>query len=172
MMGKVLFFRGKGKFSNFEGYSTSRRRVFRNRFLSRAYRYFLLFDYSLQIFSRIGIPLMFNRRIVCDRYVHDTVVDIGAGLSLSKEEVLNLLKRFSFFLPKPDIVFLMDAPAEVAYQRKDDIPSLVFLTERRQIYLDIAKGYEMPILDGSWEPERLRALIQAKLGEVTSWLGQ
>lgn len=168
-IGKVLFFRGKGKFENYEGYSFVRGRVFKNRPLSVAYQYCLLLDYSLQSLMRLSLPKIRGQSIVCDRYIHDTVVDIAVDLNHSRTKLKNTLQRFLLFLPKPDFVFLIDVPEEIAYQRKIDIPSIDFLKERREFYLDIGREYKMVVLDGSQDKAELRAIIQTKLGEVMNW---
>ena len=59
--------------------------------------------------------------------------------------MLNKLQRW---LPEPNLVFLADVPEEIAYQRKDDVPSIEYLKERRQRYLRIQKEYDMVRLDG------------------------
>ncbi len=168
-LGKLLFFRGKGKFENYQGYVATRGKVFKNRPLSTTYQYFLLFDYWLQSLARIGSPLIRGRGIVCDRYVHDTVIDIAVDLAYSKETLRATLKKFLRFFPEPDLTFLIDVPEEIAYQRKSDIPAIRFLEERRRLYLDIAREYKMVVLDGSQTEADLESVIQAKLGEVMNW---
>jgi len=168
-IGKLLFFRGKGKFENYQGYAATRGKVFKNRPLSIIYQYFLLFDYWLQSLVRISPPLIRGQSIICDRYVYDTVVDIAVDLAYSKETLRATLKRSLRFFPKPDLIYLIDVPEEIAYQRKGDIPALRFLEERRRLYLDIAGEYKMMILDGCQNELELESAIQAKLGEVMNW---
>jgi len=168
-IGKLLFFRGKGKFENYQGYAATRGKVFKNRPLSIAYQYFLLFDYWLQSMVRIGPSLIRGQGIVCDRYAHDTVIDIAVDLAYSKETLRAMLKRFLGLFPKPDLTFLIDVPEEIAYQRKGDIPAIRFLEERRRLYLDIAREYKMVVLDGCQDEAELKSVIQAKLGEVMNW---
>ena len=69
-------------------------------------------------------------------------------MNYSGDQVASLLKRYSRFFPKPDIVFLLDIPEEIAYERKDDVPSIEYLSDRRSIYLDVAERSGMRVLDG------------------------
>jgi dTMP kinase len=62
-------------------------------------------------------------------------------------------------LPKPDLVFLVNLPEEVAYQRKDDIPSVDYLKKKRAVYLRMEKKYKMTIIDGSKELADLKNVI-------------
>jgi dTMP kinase len=145
-----------------------RRAIENHSFLSSVYQRILLFDYVLQIFFKVKLPLMFSRRnIVCDRYMYDTVItDISIDMKYSKNRISNLLNRLLHFFPKPDIAFLIDVPEEIAYQRKDDTLAIEYLKERRDIYLDIGKEYDMIILDGSKSLEELKNSIQKEVFEM------
>lgn len=52
-------------------------------------------------------------------------------------------------LPKPNKIFLVDVPEELAYSRKNDIPHLDYLRDRRMRYLSICKSLGAIVLDGS-----------------------
>ncbi len=166
IIGKNLFFRRKGKLEDYDQYCITRRRVFANRPLAATYQYLLLLDYLLQSTIRVRFPLVLGRSLVCDRYIYDTVVDLTVDLNYPAQKMEKVLKRSLSWLPKPDLVFLMTVPEEKAYQRKDDIPSLDFLKERRKIYLNMAARYGMTIVDGSGEPEELQQTIQNKVKAV------
>ena len=170
-IGGLLFFRGRRKFQNYDGYASTRGRVFKNRPLSIAYQFFLLFDYCLQTLARLSLPLIRGQSIICDRYIYDTAIDIAIDLDYSQARLRVTLDKLLRCFPRPDLIFLVDVPEEIAYQRKDDIPTMGFLKERRQLYLDIAKEYEMVILDGSQDTTELQSIIQTKLGEVMNWSG-
>ena len=49
-------------------------------------------------------------------------------------------------MPKPDIIFLLDVEAEIAFLRKKDTPSLTHIERRRKIYLNVAETFKMIIL--------------------------
>lgn len=165
-LGKALFFGGKGKLEDYKGYATNRKRVFRNPAFRLFYSYALLLDYYCQLSVRVCLPLMFRQSIVCDRYIYDTVVDLAVELNYSRERTSKVLRRLLYLLPKPDLVFLMDVPEEIAYRRKDDIPSIDFLKERREVYLYIAREQGMAILDGSRDRQELEAMVQEMAGRV------
>ena len=160
---KAIFFRGKDYHKNYEGHTKTKKRLFANLLISTTYQYFLFFDYIFQIFVRISIPLGLGKNIVCDRCVYDTVIDMVVDLNYSDKKIKSMLKNFSYFLPKPDITFLVDVPEEIAYQRKKDTPSVNYLRERREMYLDMGKEYRMVILDGSKKLEELQCEMEKKV---------
>lgn len=110
----------------------------------------LLFDYYIQLLYKIQIPLLAGRNIVCDRYIFDTIItDISVDVSLSEEESFNIINRLLLLLPKPDIIFMLDVPEEVAFKRKDDIVSIGYLKDRRNNYLNLIKYFDIIKLNGT-----------------------
>lgn len=128
----------------------------KNRKLATVYRFLLLTDYLLQLAIKIKLPLLTGKTIVCDRYVYDTVLtDFAIDMGLSKDECLQLINKCFRFVPKPSVVFLVDASEEVAYKRKNDIPSIDYLKDRRSLYLGIADACGMIVLNGNQAPEEV-----------------
>jgi len=167
MIGRRIFLGGENMFKDYRGYSSRKRDTIKEHsFLFTLYRYILLFDYFLQLLFKVRIPLMLGKNIVCDRYVYDTVItDLAVDMNLSSSEIKDLIKRFFYITPKPDLAFLIDLPEEIAFQRKDDTPSVEYLKERRKIYLDVGKEERMVILDGSKELDELEGLIRKEIFE-------
>ena len=167
LLGGLVFLR-RGEISEnyFEYSNTKRRAIEKYSFLSRIYQQILLFDYVLQIFFKVKLPLIFGKNIVCDRYIYDTVItDLSVDMNYSKDKTMCLLDATFRFSPKPDITFLIDVPEEIAYQRKNDTPSMGYLKERREIYLEVGKEYEMVILDGYRNLSDLKIVIKNKVME-------
>ncbi len=162
-IGKALFFQGKDIMRDYAEYSVIRKKVFQNRIIGAVYGYLLSFDYFWQIWLKVRIPLMRHKNIVCDRYIYDTVVDLATDLNYSDSKRNSVLRNFLRLSPKPDMIFLIDLPEEIAYQRKTDVPSINYLRERREIYLNIGKECGMTLLDGSKELGELENLILNKV---------
>ena len=73
----------------------------------------------------------------CDRYIHDTVItDISANLGYDSVQSNILIKTLSL-VPKPDLIFYIDIPEEIAYSRKDDVPHINYLQVRKKLYDDL-----------------------------------
>ena len=167
LVGNSVFLRGRNISENYSEYSnTKRRAIEKHSFLSSVYQQILLFDYVLQVFFKVKLPLIFGKNIVCDRYVYDTVItDLSVDMNYSRDRVMSLLNKLLRFFPEPDIAFLIDVPEEIAYQRKDDTPSIRYLKDRRDMYLDVGKEYGMITLDGSKSLDELKNLIQKRVFE-------
>lgn len=95
---------------------------------------YLWFDYTLGYFCVIYPQLARSTLVMFDRYYHDLLVDprryrFGGSLCLAK--------LVSKVIPQPDLWILLDAPAEVLRQRKQEVP-LEETVRQRQAYQDLA----------------------------------
>ena len=165
LIGDWIFLRRKDISGNYFEYSNTKKKAIRKHsFLSKIYQQILLLDYALQILFKVKLPLVFGKNIVCDRYVYDTVItDLSVDMNYSKDRIINVLNNLLHFFAEPDLVFLIDVPEEIAYQRKDDTPSIAYLKERRKMYLYVGKEYRMVILDGSKKLEELQDEIERRV---------
>ena len=158
-LAKTTLFRGKRHYQD----SQTKGRVLKNTTLSTLYQYLALADYILQATFRIRLPLALGWNVVCDRYIYDLAVGIGVLLDYPTARIMALLRRCLIFLPQPHLIFLLDLPESLAYQRKDDIVSLDFLKARREVYLEMARRHEITVLDASASPEDLHQVVTAQV---------
>lgn len=170
-VGRLLFLRGQDMFGNYTEYSSAKRRMFKgplSKVLS-VYEALLLLDYCFQALIKVKLPLTFGQTIVCDRYVYDTIItDLAVDFNYSQRKIQFLLDRFFLFLPKPQLVFLMDLPEEIAYERKNDVPSIRYLKDRRPLYLNLAQEDSFRVLDCSEEIANLRDRIHNEVFYIVS----
>ena len=166
IIAKVLFFRNKDAFQNYIAYTDTKRGLFKNKLLAKAYECLVLFDYLCRSFIDIRLPLIFGRSVVSDRYVYDVVVNLAVDLGYSNKASRSLLSKLSRWLPKPDIAFLIDMSEETCYQRKTDVPSIEHLKWRRKIYLNIGKANGVVMLDGSVNIRELENIIRNKVEQA------
>jgi len=156
---------GKKSSSDYETYILIKEdKIPKHPFLSKIYQGILLIDYILQAFFKIKIPVLLGRSIICDRYIYDTVInDISMDVYFSSENITKIINKLLIFLPRPDAAFLIDISEEIAYQRKNDIPSMEYLKRRKKEYLNTAKKYNMIVLNGIKTIEELKKEIEIHL---------
>jgi dTMP kinase len=142
-----------------------------SRLLSFLYRHFTLLEYRFEIFFKIYVPLKLGKSVLSDRYVYDTIINLSVNLNDSVEDFKANLFKFSASCPKPDLVVYVDVPEEVAFQRKDDIPSINYLKKRRKLYLTILKDYNFVALDGFNPPECVEQQMKAVLEAFIATFG-
>jgi thymidylate kinase len=154
--GRRVFLRNHNVWRDYPGYARDKQCVLKNRLLAQAYRFSVWADYLPPALSNIRGSLLLGRTVVCDRYVFDTVInDLAVHLGYDAEHIHHALASSFRLLPEPDYVFFLDLPEEVALRRKNDIPHIEYLRERRALYLLTAQLYPMVKLDGMEAPEAL-----------------
>ncbi len=163
---RQLFLRHKDIYKDYEDYFATKQKLFGNRLLSVTYQSLLWLDYFYQISLRIRLPLMRGEAVICDRYLYDTVADLAVESNYSAEQVKKAMHRYLNLFPRPDLIFFIDLPEEIAYQRKSDVPSIDYLSRRRQAYLYMSKEQEMTLLDGTRNPGELEDTVQSRVKEL------
>ena len=124
------------------------------------YQFLVLTDYLLHIWFLLAL----RKNIVCDRYIYDIVAFFVTELHYSETKARKLVKLLRNVAPQPRVAFLVDVPAEIAIQRKQDIPSIEQHEELRRLYFDLVKGdHKITILDGSKELDELNDIVWAQV---------
>jgi len=140
---------------NENGIRYAERRFYRNRVLAQIWTWLFVIDMLAYSTILVRIPIMLNSVILCDRFVLDAIVDL-----INETRRHDLLKGivgrlFRSLLPKSSLILLLDADEEEAFSRKADTPSLNYLRQLRQSYLELAHSLSIPILNGNESPENV-----------------
>jgi dTMP kinase len=167
-LGRLLFFRGEKKSRDYGRYLNTRRKLLGIFGAAQFFEYVALWEYLIQTIVKVRLPLAFKKDIVCDRYIYDLVVGLAADFDYPPERIKKVLRLCLRLLPKPNLVFLIDIPEEVAFQRKTDIPSPAFLTTRREIYRSLLEECGMVLLDGLGDANELETSILGKARDKLS----
>jgi thymidylate kinase len=124
-----------------------------------------LLDYWLGYWLLIRPLLARSSLVVFDRYFHDLLADprryrFGGPLWLARS-----LTRL---IPKPDLLFILDAPVQVILSRKREVPPDEVLSQKR-IYLQFARSLRYGQVIHSAAP---LAQVVAEVGQaVVGYLG-
>lgn len=89
-----------------------------------------LFEYSAGYYLHVRPDLEAGKLVLFDRYLLDVLVDPRRYRYGGPAWLTRLLWRV---IPKPDLVVLLTAPAEVLYARKQELP-LLEITRQLQAY--------------------------------------
>jgi thymidylate kinase len=102
-------------------------------------------------YERRGYVVVFDRHFFSDYYAHDISATSGS-LPLSRRIHGFVLDRL---YPKPDLVILLDAPANILFARKGE-GTIALLERRRQEYLSLRDRLEdFAIVDASQPAEEV-----------------
>ncbi len=83
------------------------------------------------------------------------------GIAGMNEEATRLRLGFKLLrlLPRPRWSFLIMVSADVAFQRKQDLPGLSDYTQRLSLYNDLGQRLGAIVLDGRETPEEIRRKV-------------
>jgi len=150
MISHFLVLRNYDENNKYLEYKSKKQSVIKkHKFLSDLFYNILLFDYQIQLFFKIRVPIFLRQNIVCDRYIFDTIItDIAVDRNDTLIEIIDSINKIGKKYPQPDLLYLIDIPEKIAYKRKTDVVSIDYLKERREAYLAIAGRYNMVIING------------------------
>lgn len=158
-----IFMRGTDERANYAHYSGVKAAASRRHpILSAMYGGIWYLDYWIEALRRVTLPVFRGELVVADRYIYDLLLNISLATARPVDKLSWLLNIFFLCNPKPDIVFLVDTPEEVALARKSDIHSIDYLRERRSEYLRMADRFGFQVLDGQAAPEQLVKEVLAR----------
>lgn len=176
---KKSVMRNTDEFRNYHQYNETKQ-SFSKRFpvLARLYGMIWLTDYFLQMLFKVTVPILMGKRLIMDRYILDIAVNLSLTMGKDAAMAEAVIRRFCRFAPFPDLVVFIDLPEHIAFERKKDIQSVAYLTERRERYLYLARTFGFKVIDGTLTPSEIfgkaLALIHPKsnVAELTSSLGE
>lgn len=94
-----------------------------------------------------GYVVLFDRHFYSDYYAHDIAGD-SAGRTLARRIHGFALRRL---YPQPDLVVLLDAPADVLFERKGE-GSVELVERRRQEYLQVCEQVPQAAIVDATQP--------------------
>lgn len=134
------------------------------------YQYIVLFDYIRQLLVTVWLPLKLGKIVICDRYIYDTIIAFSLEFNYSQEKFQRLFRLFSFLSPKPDLFFFVDVPENVAFSRKNDIPSPEYLSKPRSIYFQLSEIMNAKKIDGTLNLNILNEIVSNETMKIVGEL--
>jgi dTMP kinase len=119
------------------------------------YQVCVFLDYLRQLVTRVIVPARFGKTVICDRYIFDTVIAFAIEFGYSERRLNRALEILESISPRPDVLFIIDVPIEIAFSRKDDIVDADSLRIPKMAYLGMSKRMSACVLDGTRDIESL-----------------
>jgi thymidylate kinase len=134
----------------------------RGRLVSIAKVFFMLADYLLGYLFKLAPAMMRSDMIIFDRYIYDLLVD---SKRVRYGGPLWLLRLAARIVPRPDLVILLDAPAEVLWSRKQEV-AFEEVVRQRERYLQVVS--ELPsavVIDAAQSPSDVAGSVVSAIVE-------
>src|SRR6266568_7375874 len=110
--------------------------------------FFLLADYWLGYLLKMATAMRRSQLLIFDRYIYDLLVDNKRIRYGGPAWLLRLAARI---VPRPDLVILLDAPAEIIWSRKQEV-SFDEVVRQRAEYLNVAQGLRSAVVMNANRP--------------------
>ena len=122
--------------------------------------FFYNMDFILGTWFKVNVMKIKKKLVIFDRYYYDYYADMKRyQYSLSPM----VAKIFAWSIPKPDIIFVLDAPADILYARKQEL-TVGEIDRQRKIYRNFAKCNSRAILvDATQTSEEVARQITKKV---------
>jgi dTMP kinase len=131
------------------GLSCSEHHYYRNRAVAAVWPWIQFFDAVIFVVLLVYIPMIGGVVQVCDRFLHDVMVDLMADTGSNTLYERMVGKLILHLVPRQSLVFVLDLDESIILTRKNDIPSVEYLRRRRELYRLLAAYLDLPILDCS-----------------------
>jgi dTMP kinase len=124
-------------------------------------------EYSWEVRGRLAPPRRRGAAVICDRYVHDTLIDIAINFSAPPPALAGLMSHPLLALfPKPSLAIVVDIDPETGAARKSDGTPPAYLADRREYYVELARILNAPVVDGGRPVETVFDEVWAR---TASW---
>jgi len=126
-----------------------KKKLLRNNIIKKTWLFAAEADYFLQLIFKVSIPAVFNKNIVCDRYIYDFYIDQLINLQFPASDLKHYaIKRILGIFPQPDKVVYIRISPKTGSARKKDGTSEAYLRERKRYYDELENIYPTIKVDG------------------------
>jgi thymidylate kinase len=112
---------------------------------------------------RVRLKRRLGGVVICDRYVYDAIVEIGASLPDDPRLSRWAERLLTRVCPRPDVAWLLDVPADVSVRRQTDeggsTASTEELSRQRSAYLKLAGTYGLNVVTTQSRPEETTSRV-------------
>jgi len=139
--------------------------MWRSNWVSKLFPWLQLIDMTLYLIFKIYLPLWCGWTVVCDRFVHDTLIDIMVGIDNDQLHTQWVGQLFLKLVPAYAKVVCMDSSSEVTFKRRPELQYDTPWKMRQGLYHRICQQENIPLVDNSESIEATRGKL-AQLWEI------
>lgn len=121
---------------------------YKSKLVSKIYYLFLFLDTYFLIFFKIYLPTkLFNNKLICDRFIYDTIVDLMISTGNYNAYKSNIGKLFLKLIPKNTNTVLLITDEKTLRNRRDDLFHDENLKLKIKLYKQLSEIYNIPVID-------------------------
>lgn len=123
----------------------------------------VFFDHFLTTVPKAVKYTLQDYPVIYDRYYYGLVIGFAAYYSLP-ERIVRIMLGLARLYPSPDVVIYLEIDPETGFERKEDVPSPEYVSQRCEQY-DLLKPYDKVVaVDARRPPDTVEADVLDILG--------
>jgi thymidylate kinase len=129
------------------GLAVSEHQYYKNQSISSIWPWIQFLDAMVLVNLRVKPLLWRGFTVVCDRFIPDILVELMADVNderLCEKLVGRLMLKL---MPRSSLVILLHVDEKTAWQRKNDVPELRYLSRRKDEYYLISHNLKIPMVN-------------------------
>lgn len=107
---------------------------YRSKLISTIYPWILLADTVISTTFKVYIPMMLGTSIVCDRFVYDTLIDVGVATKDSNIHEKLVGRLFLSLIPKNSRFVMLTLNKQIIHSRRNELKDDTTFDERYGLY--------------------------------------
>lgn len=138
---------------------------YKSKIISNLYKASMFLDTLIFTTYKVYIPTMlFNKRLVCDRFIYDTIVDLM--ISTDDNQIYKKLtgKLLLALIPDESNIIVLITNEEYLISRREDLKHDKTLKQKIIFYSVISDTFDIPIIDASMSVYKIQNTIVKKIG--------
>lgn len=138
---------------------------YRSKTISAIYPYLLFLDIFFLMIFKVYLPLMRGKKIICDRFIYDTIIDIMISISSYDFYKKNLGRLFISLIPKKSHIFLLISDQNSLKNRREDVKKDKNLKIKIMLYSELAKEFNLNIINANESIQNIHKQLIRDLNE-------
>ncbi|MCC7551075.1 MAG: hypothetical protein KO316_06225 [Methanobacterium sp.] len=123
---------------------------YRSKVVSNLYKASMFLDTFLYTICKVYIPLtLFKKRLVCDRFIYDTLVDLAISTGDCEIHNSKTGKLLLKLLPGDCKIIFLITDEKTLQERRYELGHDQNLKQKIQLYEELAEEFGLPILNAS-----------------------
>ncbi len=128
------------------GFTCSVHEYYKNKPAAYIWPWIRFIDLFFSVGLRVYVPMKAGFTVVCDRFVPDNLVELMVDVADDRLYKKFVGRLFLHLIPNSSKLLLLDVNESLAFRRKQDLPNIDYLVQRKHKYYLVADELQIPII--------------------------
>lgn len=134
---------------------------YKSKIISGLYKAAMLIDTTIFTFYKVYIPIfLFNKRLVCDRFIHDTLIDLMISTGDHHIYESRVGKLLFTLIPDQSNIIILLSDEKNLIGRRADLACDKTLRLKINLYATISDTFDIPVINASLTVDEMHKQIE------------